>query len=224
MPRKINPHLNEQSEVLPTDVIENYKMPVGVLRLLPEDLAPEKRTAALNSIQEALGEYAWEYEAGPYRYRRAEVSEGLRGLLKKGEFDHKALYALNQGAFNILYDCLALDSAQQWMLIGGEVEPRAAEFEQAAKQAISLLYTQGGPEKPVTLAYLVPRLCHVYEAMTGKKVTHHTKAADLSYTQQAQSEAGRFVTAIINLAFEDIPDTLVNRQLREFVKNRPEPF
>jgi hypothetical protein len=224
MPRKTDTHFNEQSEALPTDVVEECSLPSGIEALLPIGLSAEMSSSVLRDIRYALAEYAWEFEAGPYRYTRAEASAALRDLLKAGAFDHETVIAINQRAFNLLYDCLDDHGAQQWMLFGSDAEPPVTAIELAARRAISLNDSQRGPEQSMPLAILVARLCHVYEAANGKSVTHHNKTKELAYTQRAQTDAGQFVTAIIHIAFRDTPVTLVNRHLRSFVANRPEPF
>ncbi|MCK0097726.1 hypothetical protein MWU60_19290 [Yoonia sp. F2084L] len=190
MPRKIDTHPNEQSAALPTDVVDAYKMPSDIETMLPSDLTTEKYATALEDIRYALGEYAWEYGVGPYRYTRAKASKALRDLLKTGEFDHHTLTTLNQRAYNLLFDCIDDTAVQQWMLLGGDARPPLAALELAAQRAILLNDSQKGPESSIPLEILVARLCHVYEAATGKSVTHHTKSRDLAYTQTAQSNAG----------------------------------
>jgi len=82
MPRKIDTHPGEQSETLPTDNIDTFKLPFGIEALLPEKLSQANFSAALQGISHALGEYDWECKAGPYRYTRAEAWKALRELLR----------------------------------------------------------------------------------------------------------------------------------------------
>ena len=224
MPRKIAPHLNEQSDALPTDYVAAFELPEGIERLLPAETPAVYISDTVQRIRYALGEYEWECKAGPHRYSRAEASKALRDLLRRGSFDHLSLTELNQRAYNLLFDCLDDNAAQRWMLLGGDVMPRDAVFEKATKRALEMNHGLKGPEASIPLAILVARLSHIYEVATGKNVTDHTKARDLAYTQTAQTHAGKFVTAVITAAFDDIPPTRINRELRSFVANRPAPF
>lgn len=223
MPRKVDPRLNEQSDALPTDFVDDFVMPEGIERLLPSCLDQDEKPAALDNIKHALGEYAWELKAGPHQYTRAEASKALRHLLDQGDFSRQAVGALNLRAYYLLYDMVE-DETQQWMLGFDKIETPVEDLTAAAKKAISSNDAQRGPDKSIPLAILVSRLCHVYEDATGQKVTHHTKTPDLAYSQKAQTEAGRFVTAIILATFSDVPGTRINQCLREFVQHRPERF
>ena len=223
MPRIVDPRLNEQSDELPTDVVDDFVMPDNIGDLLPGCLKQDEKLTALDNIKYALGDYAWEISVGPHQYTRAEASKALRNFLNQSDFSRQAVGALNLRAFYLLYD-FAQGETQQWMLGFDVGEDLVEDLKTSAKKAISSNDAQRGPDKSIPLAILVTRLCHVYEDATGQKVTHHTKTPDLAYSQEAQTEAGRFVTAIILATFSDVPGTRINQCLREFVQHRPERF
>jgi len=224
MPRKVDPHRNEQTNDGPTDFVESLELPDVVEELLPEGLSPEQKSLALEQIRYALGEYKWEQEAGPHRYTRGEAAKGLKDLLAADDFSRSALAALNQRTYELLYDLTPGRDAKRWMLDFDERTPPEAALRDGVNKALRMLSDQKGPEQSVPLAFLVTRLCFVYEEAAGKTVTHHTKTSDLAYSQDAQSAAGRFVTAVIRAAFEEVRPTMINRHLRAFVKSRPDPF
>lgn len=223
MPRKVDPHSNEQSEALPTDYTEAFVIPEEVASFIPNNLSVQAKSCALKEIKYALGEYAWEMEVGPHRYSRAEASKALRDLLAGNDYNRRFLNALNQRAFNLLYD-FADEKTRLWILSSDTSATPVEALRVSAQKAIAFNNEQRGPEKSIPLAFLVDRLCHAYENSTGQKVAHHTKTHDLAYTQDVQTEAGRFVTAIITAAFSGIPKTQINQCLRAFVRHRPKPF
>jgi len=224
MLRKVDPHRNEQTQDWPTDFVETFDLPDTIEDLVPGNLSPEQKNLALDQIRYALGEYKWEQEAGPHRYSRAEAAKGLKDLVATGDFTRPALAALNQRAYNLLYDLTPDPDAKRWMLEFDSSEPPEIALRSGVDRVLNMLNANKGPERSVPLYVLVARLCFAFEAATGQPVTHHTKTNDLGYSQEAQSEAGKFVTAIIRATFEDVRPTMINRHLRAFVKVRPDPF
>jgi hypothetical protein len=224
MPRKVDPHRYEQTHVGPTDFVKSFELPGDVEKFLPEGLSLEQKNLALENIRYAFGEYRWEQKVGPHMYSRGEAAKALRDLLAAGDFRRPALAALNQRAYDLLYDLTPDRDATRWMLGFDESAPPEHALREGADRALNMLNTIKGPEKSVALNVLVTRLCHVYEEATGKTITHHSKTNDLAYSQKAQSVAGKFVTRVINAAFADVSATMINRQLRAFVKYRPMPF
>ena len=224
MPRKIDPHRFEQKVDGPTDYIDAFEVPDSVQDLLPADLPDAQRLGALSRIRDALGEYKWETDAGPHRYSRAEAAKGLKDLLAAGDFSRQAIISLNQRAYDTLYFLIPGPAEKRWVLSFDDSAPPVDAIRSGVRRSLEMLNASKGPEKSVPLAYLVMRLCHVCEELTGKSVAHHTKTKDLAYSQDAQTAAGKFVTNVIQAAFEDVPSTAINRHLRAFVKHRPGPF
>jgi hypothetical protein len=224
MPRKVDPHRFEQSDAWPTDFIESFGLPATVAEFLPDSLSGEQSYHALEGIRYALGEYEWEMKVGPHRYSRAEVSKGLKDFIEAGDFGHGAIGALNQRAYECLHFLIPDRGARRWFVEFGAGAPPEDAIREGVNRALKMLNGQRGPEKSIPLYFLVTRLCHVYEEITDNRVTHHTKTKDLGYTQESQTAAGQFVTGIIQLAFPDVRSTRINRYLRAFVKDRPEPF
>ena len=224
MPRRVDHHRYEQTEDWPTDYIETFELPDAILKLLQEFLKDEQMQTAKEQIRHALGEYKWEQEAGPHSYCRAESAKSLKDSVASGDFSRTALGALNQRAYNDLYDLVSDPLAKRWMRDFDDSEPPEAAIRAGVDRVLKVLNAQKGPAKRVPLAFMVMRLCHVYEEATGLTVRHHTKTNDLAYSQYSQTEAGRFVTRIIQIAFNDVSSTSINRFLRAFVRERPEPF
>lgn len=103
-------------------------------------------------------------------------------------------------------------------------DPPIKELRQGAQKAVDQLDQMHGPEKNIPLFVLVARFCHIYEAVTAKRVTHSSKAEHRAYTQDACSDAGKFVSGIIHENFKKVQKTRINLCMKEFVKNRPELF
>jgi hypothetical protein len=197
MPRKIDPHRFEQTVDEPTDYIDAFEVPDSVPDLLPVDLPEAQRLDVVSRIRNALGEYKWETDAGPHRYSRAEAAKGLKDLLAEGDFSPQAIISLNQRAYETLHLLIPGPAAKRWILSFDDTAPPVEAIRSGVRRSLEMLNASKGPEKPVPLAYLVMRLCHVYEELTGKSVAHHTKTRDLAYSQDAQTAAGKFVTNIV---------------------------
>ena len=159
MPRKVDPHRNEQTHIGPTDFVERVELPGDVEKLLPEGLSLEQNNLALENIRYAFGEYRWEQEAGPHRYSRGEAAKALRDLLAAGDFRRPALSALNQRAYDLLYGLTPGREPKLWMLGFDESDPPEHALREGADRALNMLNTQKGPEKSVALNVLATRLC-----------------------------------------------------------------
>lgn len=219
MPRKVDPHLNERTDALPTDYVELVHLPDAVLELFPDIMDDDDKYDAVFEVRAAIAAYAWDTQAGPHRYSRAEARRSLQVILNASEISQATVEALNERAYQLLYD-FADPPTQMWMLIAPNGNVPIQGLKKSAEAAIEFLKPQRGPDTSIPLTVLVAELCLIYECVFGEPATHHTKGKDLGYTQVAQSEAGRFVWSIISLAFSEVRRTDVNNCLRGFVEDR----
>jgi hypothetical protein len=91
--------------------------------------------------------------------------------------------------FDPLQPCapdFGLSDAERWL----------NTYRNVVDKTLHELNKRGGAEERVSLKLLVEELCGFWQRETGRPVTAHG-ISKLEYTQRAETEAGRFVTAAV---------------------------
>jgi hypothetical protein len=94
-----------------------------------------------------------------------------------------------QHCFDPLQTCppdFGLADAEQWL----------SAYWNVVDQTLCRLNEKGGAGERVSLKLLVEQLCEFWERETGRPVTAHGMIK-LEYTQRTETQAGRFVTSVV---------------------------
>ena len=156
-------------------------------------------------------------------FKRAESRAALDDLRHAQAFDWASLWGLNARAYSVFIFALFQVTSghvftHKYMTIDLMENLIAdGDIEEALKLATERLKAIKGPDKEPDLYLAIERLCHLYEALTDRSVTHSNKDDDRFYVEESQSEAGRFVAACFGLIDENIRPAQISRALRGYV-------
>lgn len=223
MPRKVDPHWNEDAEnwddpgdARPLDT-DNLALSIG---LNPGTEKANKLNLFLFSIRH---DYRSNHKFHTQKYTRAEARRALVEFRDQGQFDSIEMAAMNARAEECLFDELALVS-DELKYHDAFLRPKSDETDndesvirKAIGAAIRKLNASKGPEKSTEILFAIERLCRLYQDLTDNPVTHSNKGENLAYVQEPVSDAGKFVRDCFLIIDDSVRETQLNRGLRKYV-------
>ena len=226
MPRKVDPRWGEDGYHDWFPITLTDAQAAALAGVLDIDLASSK-VKLLRYDVAYIGDAYWRWKGrGASAFSRAEARKALEDLLKAEHVDYAALTALNERAFQSVFDSLCMmkpalispDDSVHSALSEGRLDEEV--LRKAMRTAIDWLKAQKGPGKKGELAWAVDKLCRIYEDLTGRKATHSTKGEHTGYVQEPRSRAGRFVQACFALIDSHVTDAELSRAMRQFIESR----
>jgi len=158
------------------------------------------------------------------RFTRAEARAALEDIRKSRSYSYASLCSLNALAESYLVLPMAIATQgltfESGQMLGDLMTDRIdpTYIEQAVDMAIQDLKAKKGADHKREIYLAVSKLCDLYENLSGKPVTHSNKRTDLSYIQEPQSEAGKFVSQCFQLFDNSVRATQISASLRAYVQ------
>jgi len=224
MPRKVELHLGEDgwNEIEPYcyygPEVNKIAFSIGI------ELGSNEHFAFLGRLAE-IGKYFVERHGHrTERFTRAEAHAALEDIRKSQSYSYASICSLNALAESYLFfplleatKDLTFKSGSVWGgLMNDRIDPE--NIERAVDMDIQDLKSKKGANQKPEIFLAVSKLCDLYKQLTGKPVTHSNKRSDLSYIQEPQSEAGKFVSQCFQLFDNSVRATQISASLRAYVQ------
>jgi hypothetical protein len=215
MPTKIKPKYRND----PVQKVRSFSFPEDQIERLFDALVPVKgeRYEIIGQLVKCARNYLQLRNQYREKATRAEQNAALKELAQLARGLEMKLRCLDMDTEWELMTGLALFQAGEDPL--ADLTDRVEHFGYAAKQALQVGKKKSGPRGRTDVHRIVAQLAHLYEATTGRPVSHNPKQKT-EYFGSPESPAGRFIVAFFNIVDPNVSPTLLSTAMGYLVRFR----
>lgn len=226
MPRPVDPKFGfDGFEIEPEPFVVQNEQIDQLFSILRIPQTNEKRSLLHDQLIRIGTSHRRYRRRGPRAFNRAEAGKALRILIAQDRISGADVRALNERAFQMVYDQLLTMKILRnpagvlllEMLDANRVDHRFLLV--AARKALGELQSRKGADDDNELASCVFQLCRLYERLSRQRVTLSNKEQRI-YTRKAGSTSARFIYKCYEMIDADIPDHRLNGFIRRWVEDQ----